>query len=151
MTSEALTEARAHYDQVEAAMRRVGSLYPENADLINNARIEQVVQRVLDATTGDRSGSDAHLLIAASERVVVLPPEAAGEAAVRAAGPRLCPCDYCGGHEGPPAALLPVAVAPQVVVLALCWTCVALLDQDQPSCRFAFPDPLPDHPERNQG
>jgi hypothetical protein len=60
MDAAAFSAATASLDQWSSAVAWAERLWPENADLLNNARIEQVVLRALDETGGERN-SDRHL------------------------------------------------------------------------------------------
>lgn len=147
MDAEFLTPLRASFDQQEAARAWAERQFPENAHLIDNARIEQVVLDVLDRTAADRAGDGAHVLVPAADWAVPVAPDADVATAIRAAAPRTAPCDWHGGDWAAPAALLPVVAPPQIVVLALCARCTAFLDATYPSARFIFPDATPNSPE----
>lgn len=147
MDADFLVPLRASFDQQEAARAWARQQFPENAHLIDNARVEQVVLDVLGQTASDRAGDGAHVLVPAAEWAVGVGPTADVAAAVRAAAPRQSPCDYHGGDWAAPAALLPVVAPPHIVVLALCARCTAFLDNTYPSVRFIFLDATPDTPE----
>ncbi len=151
-TDEFTAAVRSSFDQHATAVRWAGSLYPDNAWLINDRRVDTVVRGVLrDGSERYAEGRDpenANILVAATGAVVLLTPDTEVDAAVRAAAGAasraVARCDYCGALAVRTAALLPVVAPPQIVVLALCAACVAHLDRNFPDCHFLFPTMTPE-------
>lgn len=151
-TDEFTVAVRSSFDRHATAARWVESLYPENAWLINDQRVDLVVRGVLrdgsEPYAGGRDPENANILVAATGAVVLLTPDTDVDAAVRAAAGAasraVARCDYCGALAVPTAGLLPVVAPPQIVVLALCTGCVAHLDAAFPDCNFLFPTPTPE-------
>ncbi len=148
MDTEFPTALRAEVDQHQAAIPWARGLFPENAYVINNARVEEVVLDALGVTAAERGGGGSHVLVPSTGRAWTVGPDDDLLRALRAAAPRQSPCDYHGGEWSAPVALLPVVAPPHVVLLALCGRCIGLLDLNYPSARFVFIDPTPDSPER---
>jgi hypothetical protein len=128
---------RASFDRRAAAMRWADKQFPENAHLVNNARIDVLVREAL-ANDDERNGEDAHVLMPSNDAAVPVGPDADLAAVLRAAAPTYAACDYGDGHSGPVAGLLPLAAPPQIVVLALCEDCLVLLATAYPQAHFIF-------------
>ena len=148
MATEFLTALWAEVDQHQAAIPWARGLFPENAYVINNARVEEVVLDTLNVSAAERGQGGSYVLVPSTGRAWPVGPDSDLLGALRAAAPRQSPCDYHGGEWSAPAGLLPVVAAPHVVLLALCGTCVGLLDLNYPAAQFVFIDPTPDSPER---
>lgn len=134
---------RASFDQHAAAARWVAGLYPANASLLNEGGISDLVREALAGGSDpypftDRGAEDAHVLVRASGRVVVVGPGTDVEAATRAAALPLARCDYCDGDLAPVASLLPVPAPPQLVALSLCTFCTSRMADAYPDARLFF-------------
>jgi hypothetical protein len=137
--------ATASVDRTLAAIAWAEHRFPSNHDLVNNARIEEVILQTLRRTAGPdgdgepgRNGEDAHLLLPSTGLAVPLAPDADVVGAIRTAAPTCAACDYCGTPEAPVAGLLPVVAPPQIVVLALCGNCIVVLASAFPHAEFVF-------------
>ncbi len=137
MNGATLTAATASLDRLGAAMAWAERQFPENAHLVNNARISDVVREALDSAE-ERNGEDAHFLLPSADAVVAVAPDADVVGVLRAAAPTYAACDYHDGDSGPVAGLLPVTAPPQIVVLALCDDCLVLLATVYAHARFVF-------------
>lgn len=143
-TDEYTAGVRASFDQHAAAARWVAELYPDNAWLREDNVVSDLVQEALAGGPPeaypftDRGAEDAHVLLRASGRMVVVGPGTDVEAATRAAADRVARCDYCGGDVAPVASLLPVPAPPQLVALSLCTFCTSRLAVAYPDARLFF-------------
>lgn len=154
-TDQFTAGVRASFDQHAAAARWVAELYPDNAWLREDNVISDLVLKALAGGLDnacpftdsdhevaypftDRGPEDAHVLLLASGRMVVVGPGTDVEAATRAAADRVARCDYCGGDVAPVASLLPVPAPPQLVALSLCTFCTSRMADAYPDARLFF-------------
>jgi len=142
-TDQFTVGVRASFDQHAAAAAWVAALYPDNAWLLVEDGISDLVREALAGGPDPypfavRDCEDAHVLVRASGRVVVVGPGTDVEAATRAAALPLARCDYCGGDVAPVASLLPVPAPPQLVVLSLCTFCASRVADTYPDARLFF-------------
>jgi len=140
MDTATLIAGTASMDRLLAAMAWAERQFPTNDDLMNNARICQVVRAALRSDE-DRNAEDAHVIFPSTGAAVPVAPDTDLVDVLRASAPTYGVCDYGDGPSGPIAGLVCAVAPPQIVALALCQDDLVMLATVYPRAHFVFQNP----------